>query len=441
MVLRQAADDFEPLLLPLRRTGPRFYLFVAALAGIVGWGLYAYSIQLRDGLAVTGMRDIVSWGIYISNFVFFIGISHAGTLISAILRVSHADWRRPVTRMAEAITVMALMVGALFPIFDLGRPERMLNLLLYGRIESPIVWDLISIATYLTGSLIYLYLPLIPDIGHYRDTLHGASWWRRRLYRLLSLGWRGTPEQKRHLEKAIGIMAVIIIPVAVSVHTVVSWIFGMTLRVGWRSSIFGPYFVVGAIFTGIASIIIAMALFRKVYHLEQYITYQHFKNLGLLLLVLDVAYIYFTINEYLTALYNATDSELSLISSLVFGPYAFDFWFFAVAGLIVPAFIIGVPKTRSIAGLVAASLLINVALWFKRYVIVIPTMANPQLPIGWGTYLPTWVEWSITAASVAGFILLFTIFSKVFTIVSIWEVREGAETEATLHGGARGGSA
>lgn len=409
---------------PLRATSGRFYLFVMALAAIVGWGLYAYSIQLQGGLAVTGMRDLVSWGVYISNFVFFIGISHAGTLISAILRVSHAEWRRPITRMAEAITVMALMVGALFPIIDLGRPDRIINLLLYGRIESPIIWDMISISTYLTGSLIYLYLPLIPDIAHCRDRLQGAAWWRKRIYRLLSLGWRGTVEQKKHLEKGIRIMAIIIIPVAVSVHTVVSWIFGMTLRVGWRSSIFGPYFVVGAIFTGIASIIIAMALFRRFYHLEAYITYEHFKNLGLLLLVLDVAYIYFTINEYLTALYNATDSEIRLLSALMFGPYAFDFWFFAIGGLVIPAFIIGLPRTRTIAGLVVASFLVNIALWFKRYVIVIPTMANPQLPIGWGAYFPTWVEWSITAGAIAGFVLLFALFSKVFTIVSIWEVTE-----------------
>ncbi|MBI2183889.1 MAG: polysulfide reductase NrfD [Thaumarchaeota archaeon] len=429
-------------MLPLQKTGVNFYLFVAALAAIVGWGLYAYSTQLKDGLATTGMRDLVSWGVYISNFVFFIGISHAGTLISAILRVTNADWRRPVTRMAEAITVMALMIGALFPIIDLGRPERMLNLLMYGRIDSPIVWDLISISTYLTGSMIYLYLPLIPDIAHYRDNLQNTSWWRKRLYRILSLGWKGTEEQKKNLERGISVMAIIIIPVAVSVHTVVSWIFGMTLRVGWRSSIFGPYFVVGAIFTGIASIIVAMAAFRKIYHLESYITYQHFKNLGLLLLVLDIAYIYFTINEYLTALYNATDSELHLLSALIFGPYSLDFWFFAVGGLIIPAVIIAVPATRTIGGLVIASILVNIALWFKRYVIVIPTMANPQLPIGWGQYAPTWVEWSITAASIAGFILLFTVFSKVFTIVSIWEVSEGAEGQPNAVGkGHKGGNA
>src|SRR3989304_2551250 len=191
------------LLEPLLRSSKTYYLFVSALISIIALGVYAYYTQLVEGLEVTGMRDAVSWGLYISNFVFFIGISHAGTLISAILRVTGADWRRPVTRLAEAITVMALLVGALFPIFDLGRPDRVIHLLLYGRIQSPIIWDMISITTYLTGSMIYLYLPLIPDIATCRDRLTDVSTWRKKLYNTLSLGWTGTEQQKARLEKAI----------------------------------------------------------------------------------------------------------------------------------------------------------------------------------------------------------------------------------------------
>jgi len=219
------------LLRSLTETSWRFYLWVGALAAVVLLGCYAYWQQLRHGLIATGMRDQVSWGLYITNFVFFIGISHAGTLISAILRVTHTEWRRPITRLAEAITVFALCVGAPMVIIDLGRPERLLNLIQYGRIQSPILWDVLSITTYLTGCVLYFYLPLIPDLG-LLAAQPGLAGWRRRLYHTLALGWSGSPAQRQLLERAISVMAVVIIPLAVSVHTVVSWIFSLTLRPG-----------------------------------------------------------------------------------------------------------------------------------------------------------------------------------------------------------------
>ena len=287
----------DVLFQPLKSNGWKFYMFVAGLLAVMAWAGYAYYVQLRDGLVVTGLRNYVFWGIYMTNFVFFIGISHAGTLISAILRVTGAEWRRPITRMAEAITVFALLIGAPMIIIDMGRPDRIPNLLGFGRLQSPILWDLISITTYISGSLMYLYLPMIPDLAECRDRLTDAPAWKRMIYRVLSLGWRGGEEQKRRLERGVAIMAVLIIPVAVSVHTVVSWIFGMTLRPGWHSTVFGPYFVVGAIFSGIAAILLAMTIFRRVYHLEAYLQEKHFRYLGMLLLVMDVIYIYFTMSE------------------------------------------------------------------------------------------------------------------------------------------------
>ena len=199
------------------------------------------------------MTNYFSWGVYIINFVFFIGISHAGTLVSAILRVTGAEWRRPITRMAEGITVFALVIGGPMIIIDMGRPDRILNVSCTAGSSRPILWDVLSVTTYLSGSLLYLYLPMIPDLAMLRDHAGGpvravgAAGW---IYRQLALGWQGTPEQWRRLERAISVMAIVIIPVAISVHTVVSWIFGMTLRPGWHSTIFGPYFVVGAIFSG-----------------------------------------------------------------------------------------------------------------------------------------------------------------------------------------------
>lgn len=308
------AELRDDVLRPLGRASGRYRLTMLVLGAVVAWGVYAWTVQLRRGLAVTGMGDEVIWGLYITNFVFFIGISHAGTLISAILRLSHAEWRRPVTRMAEAITVIALMVGALMPFVDMGRPDRIVNLLLYGRLQSPLVWDILAITTYLAGSILYLYLPLIPDLA-LAASRYGRGL-RGRVYSWLSRGWTGSPGQRARLGRAVGVMAVIIIPVAVSVHTVVAWIFGMTLRAGWDSTIFGPYFVVGAIFSGIASIIIVMAIFRRVFGFEHWLTERHFRYLGSLLLALTLIYAYFTISEYLTIGYKLRVGDASLLSAL-----------------------------------------------------------------------------------------------------------------------------
>ena len=406
-----------------------FYVVVGVLAGVVGWGMIAYITQLVYGLQVTAMRDYVSWGIYITNFVFFIGVSHVGALLSAILRLLGAEWRKPLTRMAEAITFCSLVFGALMVLVDIGRPDRVLNILLYGRLQSPLLWDVVSITTYLTGSTIFLLLPMIPDIALLRDSAIPMSKLRRFIYRVLSLGWHGTPDQHAHLEKALSIMTVLIIPIAISVHTVVSWVFGMTLRPGWNSTIFGPYFVVGALFSGSAAVITAMAVFRWAYHLEEYVTEAHFKKMGVILLTLDIGYLYFTLSEYLTVFYKGQPAESVVLSLLFSGDYSSAFWLVQFAGLGLPILVMLLPQTRNAKGIVFASVIVNIALWLKRYVIVVPTLLSPFLPIQfvpneWAHYYPSWVEWSITAAAFAGFGLLYILFSKLFPIVSIWETRE-----------------
>ncbi len=221
---------------PLRATGRGFWLLLLILAALTGWGVFAYIYQLSDGLGVTGLNRPVYWGIYLTNFVFFIGISHAGTLISAILRVTQANWRRSITRIAEAVTVFALCVGGLQILVDMGRPDRVLNMVFFGRFQSPFLWDLTCISIYLLSSITYLYLPMIPDMARLRDKLIDVPAWRKWLYKTLAIGWKGTHEQHRRLEKAIAILAIAIIPIAVSVHTVVSWIFGMTLQPMWHST-------------------------------------------------------------------------------------------------------------------------------------------------------------------------------------------------------------
>jgi len=251
-MLRIDEQDREKLVEPLFRAGPGFYALALFLLAAIGLGGLVYLRQITQGLAVTGMQRPAYWGMYMVNFVFFIGISHAGTLISAILRVTQAEWRRPITRIAEAITVVALVVGTFQILFDMGRPDRLLYVLWYGRLQSPLLWDAVSVTTYFLGSLTYFYLPLIPDVAILRDNLPSvAPTWRRRLYNLLALGWRGNRTQWLRLERVIAIMAIIIIPIAVSVHTIISWILATTVQPGWHSTVFGPYFVVGAIFSGI----------------------------------------------------------------------------------------------------------------------------------------------------------------------------------------------
>jgi molybdopterin-containing oxidoreductase family membrane subunit len=292
------------------------------------------------------------------------------------------------------------------------------------------MWDIFAITSYLAGSLIYFYLPAIPDFALVRDRLgKGASAIKRKFYTLLSVGWRGTPEQKKRLEKAIGIMAITIIPIAISVHTVVSFIFSMTLRPGWDSTIFGIYFVIGAIFSGIASIIILMVFFRKFYHLEEYLTEKHFRNLGYLMLAALLIYTYLTFQEYLTIGYKLEVEEKHLLELLMQGANAIWFWFFVVAGLVIPAFLIIFRRWPTIPKILIAAVLINIGMWIKRFVILVPTLEVPLMPFEFGAYTPTWVEVSITAGAFASFVLILVLFAKVVPLISIWEVAEEAEKE------------
>ncbi len=428
-----ASDVAEPLedvaLRPLRRVGVGYRLLIVTLVAVVAVGVYAYTVQLRRGLAVTGMAatlNKVVWGLYITNFVFFIGISHAGTLISAILRVSRAGWRTPITRMAEFITVVALSVGALFPILDLGRPNRLLNVVRFGRWPSPILWDFFAISTYFVGSVMYLFLPLIPDLATCRDRLTGVVSRRKAwVYRTLSIGWSGTVEQRASLGAAIGLMMVVIIFVAVSVHTVVSWIFAMTLRTGWNTAVFGIYFVAGAIFSGIATLIIVMAVLRRALHLERWIRPEQFVNLGYLMAALAMIMLYFNVSEFVTAGYKLEGSEPVYLGSIFTGSFAPLYWSYVGFGLLLPGLIVLFRRTRTVSAIVLAAILVDVAMWIERYVIVVASLQVPQMPYSNpARYLPSWVELAITAGAFALFALIIAVLARFVPVLSLWEIRE-----------------
>ncbi|MHB0968931.1 MAG: NrfD/PsrC family molybdoenzyme membrane anchor subunit [Thermoanaerobaculia bacterium] len=423
----EGPDLDSRLLEPILKTEPRFWIFTGILFAIGLWGAFAWWTQLRRGLSVTGLNLPVYWGLYITNFVFFIGISHAGTLISAILRLAHAEWRRSITRAAEVITVLVLFFGMGCVILDLGRPDRVFNVLLHGNFTSPLLWDVTSVATYLLASTIYLFLPLIPDIALLRDRMPSRRW----LYRPLALGWSGTMRQKKILERTIAVMAVIVIPIAVSVHTVVSWVFAMTVQPMWHSTIFGPYFVVGAIFSGIAAIIIAMAIIRKAYHLEDYLKVIHFNNLGLLLLVMCLLWLYFTFAEFLTTYYGGEPMHMVIFLSKTEGKFSPLFWTMIVSCFVVPFALLANRRTRmTVWGTVVASIFVEIGMWLERFLIVVPSLSSPRLPMKASSYIPSWVEWSLFAAFISTFILLYALFTKFFPIVSIWEIREGREHSA-----------
>ena len=269
--IAQVAKE-QPIITPLIGFRPKLFLGSLLTGLLVGVLFYSWGYQIVNDIGVAGINRPVFWGFYITNFVFWIGISHAGTLISAILRVTQAEWRRPVTRCAEAITAFALMIGGLFPLIHLGRPWLAWYMVpiptergIWPNFRSPLMWDIMAITTYLLGRLLYLFLPLVPDMAILRDRAakEDPRSIKTIFFTVLALGWRGTPQQWHSLEAGIRAMAVIIIPVAVSVHTIVSWDFAMAVAPMWHSTIFGPYFVVGAIYSGIAVLMVAMYLLRE----------------------------------------------------------------------------------------------------------------------------------------------------------------------------------
>lgn len=426
----------EDCLRPTRTFGRTTQIWVACLLIVMGWGLYCYIHQLRHGLGVTAMRDYVSWGLYISTFVFFIGISHSGTLVSAILRITKQEWRRPITRSAELLTFVSLLFGGIQPIIDLGRPDRIANLVIFGRVQSPLMWDVISICTYFAGSTMFLFLPMIPDMALCRDRLTVVDSpykkFKKWLYTFMAIGWTGTKTQWHRLEKTMTIMTIVIIPVAVSVHTVVSYIFAMTLRPGWNSTVFGVYFVAGALYSGSAGVILGMAAFRKFYHLEKYLTPRHFDLIGRVVLALTLIYAYLNFNEYWIPAYKMATAEGHLLKDLFYGSYSKAFWICQFGTVLLPIIVMSFPKGRKITPLVITCIIIVIGAWVKRYLIVVPTLLHPFLPIqnvpsDWSSYFPNYVEISITAACLAGIFLVITLFAKLFPMMAVWEVTEGIE--------------
>jgi len=415
-------------------TSRKWYFLFGLFVVIWAVGIYGLIQQIDKGHIVTGMRDNVVWGIYIVNFIFFMGLSYAGALISGVLHLFKSKWRAPVIRFAELITVISLCIGPFFIFFCIGRLDRLPFLFAFPRIQSPITWDVIAIITDLVGCFIFLYLSLVEDFAILRDTTAiSIKPWKKKLYRILALGYIGTEKQYRIISQAKNIMAAMIIAIAIIVYSVLAWIFGVTLQPGWHSTIFGPYFVIAAVFSGTGLLIIIMQLFRKIYKLEKYITKKHFVNVGILLLIIAAFYGYFTFSDYLTKWYGSVKMDKILIDKL-FEDYYLMFIFANYLGILIPLIIIGIPRFRTIRNIVIAAVIALIGLWFNRYIIVVPTLETPFLPIqdfrmDFIKYSPTWIEWALTAAGVAIFGIFMMLVSKLAPLVSISEMEDSAESE------------
>ncbi|MEW6048980.1 MAG: NrfD/PsrC family molybdoenzyme membrane anchor subunit [Bacillota bacterium] len=417
---------------PMGRPSWRYRALFALLGAAVAWGGVAYAYQLVHGLGVTGLNDNVPWGFYEANIVSFIGFSYGGALTSAILRLIGAGWRTPVTRLAEAVALVTLLIGAAFPIIHLGRPERVWEFLASPRASSPLVWDVVAISTYLAATAVFLYLPLIPDLAACRDWPElGLGRMRRRLVERLAAGWQGLPDQRACLHRALGIVSVLIIPLAVSVHSVLAWAFAVTSRPGWHSTIYGPYFVVAALYAGVALVIVVVGVYRKAYRLERYITEVQLRNLGFILLALGAVYLYFTFAEMLTEGYVAARDTVPIIEALLTGSYSPLFWLVVVGGIVVPILLVAFPLTRNPAGITAAGLLAAGGMWLKRFLIVVPPLVQPPLGEEVAFYAPTWVEISITVAATAAIPFLVMVLFRFVPVLPVWEMVEESERVAS----------
>ncbi len=440
MDLNQKQSDLLRHLAPqLEETGLKTKIWMTILTILILIGGYSLLRQITEGHGITGMRDHVVWGLYIANFIFFIGISYAGAIIAASLHLFKVPWRRPIIRISALIALVSGIIGPVFILLCIGRFDRLHHLFIHGRLQSPITWDVVAIMTYLVGAFLFVYFMLIKDFATLRDDhLLNIPKWKHKIYRILALNYQDTPEQQRQIFIAKNLLAIIIIPMVVIVSSVLSWIFGMTLRPGWHSSIFGPYFVIASILTGIGVVIIMMWYFRYRYKLKDYLTDHHFKYMGYIMLVFASAYGYFTFSELLTSWYGSEKWDSEVVHKL-FSIEEYGYWtifsiFFAI---VLPIIVMAIPKLRRTNLIATGAFLMVIAMWIRRYLIVVPTLETPLLPmqdtrLEYIHYTPTWPEWALTIGGVASFFLFFMIATRFITIISLSEYSKTQSAEKSV---------
>jgi molybdopterin-containing oxidoreductase family membrane subunit len=398
-------------------------LFLGVLMGASCWGY-----QIATGIGVGGQNIPVAWGTYLINFVFWVGIAHSGTLISAILHLLRAGWRNPIARAAETMTVFAVCIAGLFPFIHLGRVWLVYYMLpiptqrtLWPNFTSPLVFDVVAISTYLTVSALFWYTGMLPDLARVRDDARG---FRKRLFVVLSLGWTGAHEQWRHYTRIYLFFAALATPLVISVHSVVSWDFALGVVPGWHTTIFAPYFVAGAIHSGLAMVLTLMISLRKVFHYERFISMHVLESVAKTIIFtgLIVGFAYGT--EIFIAWYSRNPVEIEAFRWRLEGHYAYGFWIMVVCNVLVPILFFFKGIRTSIPWLFGISILVNIGMWYERFVIIISAVGHDFLPNAWGLYSPTWVELGIMVGSFCLFFFLFVLFCKHLPSVSMTEMKE-----------------
>jgi len=422
------SDINRDILRTLEKPSLSWLLLIGGLVTGVLIGVYCFSLQLRHGMGVAGLNHPVGWGVYITDFVFWIGIGHAGTLISAILFLFRARWRNAIFRSAEAMTIFAVMTALLFPLIHIGRAWFFWWLIpypnqreLWVNFRSPLLWDVFAVNTYFSVSAIFFCIGLLPDIAAIRDRAKGL---RRKIYGMLSLGWDSSSHQWRHYMAGYGFFAALATPLVLSVHSVVSWDFAVSIVPGWHSTIFAPYFVAGAVFSGMAMVMTILIPFRKVFKLEKYLTNWHFDMMARLVLLTSsiVGYAYLT--EYFIAWYSDDTFEQFIFWERAFGAYAVPFWLMIFCNLIAPLPLWSQKIRNNLKVVFVITIFINIGMWFERFNIIVSSLAQEYDPYAWGWYIPTHIELGISFGSFCWFFMWFFLFIKFFPSLAITEIKE-----------------
>ena len=427
----------------IKDLGPRKFnlmgkVWVASLIVIIVAGIAAYIDQLIKGQEVTNMRDYVLWGFYISNFVFFVATSFVAAVVVAVLRLTKNEWRRPFVRLAEIVGLACIVMAGITIMIDMARPDRILNLFIHARLQSPITWDVIIIPTFMAVSILLLYFPLLPDLAILRD--HYAEKYPRmsKIYGFFALKWQWTRKQLRIQQKSIHLVVLLIIPLGLILESIDAYLFSTTYRVGWDSSNLAPYFISGAMVSGLGTLVAVAYVVRRYKRLEHYITDYHFEKIGRLLSLALMIYIYFNINEYLVPLFTAKLAESEHLNTLLVGDYAVPFWLVTIFGLVLPAFLLLLKKLRKPRPMFYISLFVVLGSYWKRYLIVTPTLLHPYLPIqgvpeSWRHYFPSLHEWVITGATLAAALLIVTLLVRYVPVISIDRLAEEEGLEEAKH--------
>lgn len=412
-----------------RKPGRGWWMaFIASFILLVA-GVVATAHTVMTGIGTWGLNKTVGWAFDITNFVFWIGIGHAGTFISAILFLFNQKWRTSVNRSAEAMTLFAVMCAGIFPVIHMGRPWLFYWILpypnergsLWVNFRSPLVWDFFAISTYFIISAVFWYLGLIPDLATARDQT--VSKFRRALYRILSLGWNGSNRTWSRYETVYLVLAALATPLVVSVPSIVSFDFATSLIPGWHSTIFPPYFVAGAVFSGFAMVITLMIVVRKLMRLEDYITVRHLENMCKVTLltgsIVTIAYL----TEVYIGFYSGNPNESFVVLNRMLGPYSWAFWTMVACNALVPQLFWSRRIRTSIPAIFVLSILINIGMWFERFVIIVTSLHRDFLPSSWASYMPTLTEIAIMLGSFGLFFTLFLVFLRIFPVISMSEVK------------------